>query len=98
MVNAEDILKQQILESLEEKYFKGQRQAYISYDNRTLAVFIQHLYDDHGTISPMDIEESEQKINQEWLLLDPMVDLFEKLKKEWSLQKPLTPQSHEEKW
>ena len=30
----------------------------------TLAVFIQHLYDDHGTISPMDIEESEQKMKQ----------------------------------
>ena len=72
-------LKQKLLGSLEEKYFKGQRQAYISYDNRTLAVFIQHLYDDHGTISPIDIEESEQKINQEWLLLDPMVDLFEQI-------------------
>ena len=27
----------------------------------------------------MDIEESEQKIKQEWSLLDPMVDLFEKI-------------------
>ena len=27
----------------------------------------------------MDIEESEQKMNQEWSLLDPMVDLFEKI-------------------
>ena len=56
MVNAEDILKQQLLGSLEEKYFKGQHQAYINYTNRTLAVLIQHLYGDHGTISPMDIE------------------------------------------
>ena len=29
MVNAEDILKQKLLGSLEKKYFKGQRQAYI---------------------------------------------------------------------
>ena len=64
MVNAEDILKQKLLVSLEEKYFKGQRQAYINYANRTLVVLIQHLYDDHGTISPMDIEESEQKMKQ----------------------------------
>ena len=28
----------------------------------------------------MDIEESEQKTKQEWLLLDPIVDLFEKIK------------------
>ena len=28
----------------------------------------------------MDIEESEQKMNQEWSLLDPMVDLFDKIK------------------
>ena len=27
----------------------------------------------------MDIEESDQKMKQEWLLLDPMVDLFEKI-------------------
>ena len=27
----------------------------------------------------MDIEESEQKMKQEWSLLDPMVDLFEKI-------------------
>ena len=77
MVNAEDILRQQLLESLGEKYFKSQRQAYKNYANRTLTVLIQHLYDDHGTISPMDIEESEQKMKQEWSLLDPMVDLFE---------------------
>ena len=76
IVNGEDILKQQILGSLEEKYFKGQHQAYINYANRTLAVLIQHLYGDHGTISPMDIGESEQKMKQEWSLLDPMVDLF----------------------
>ena len=27
----------------------------------------------------MDIEESEQKMKQEWLLLDPMLDLFEQI-------------------
>ena len=64
MVNEEDILKQKLLESLEEKYFKVQRQAYINYANRTLVRLIQHLYDYHGTISPMDIEESEQKMKQ----------------------------------
>ena len=64
MVNVEDILKQQLLGSLEENYFKGQHQAYINYANRTLAVIIQHLYDDHGTISPMYIEESEQEMKQ----------------------------------
>ena len=98
MVNAEDILKQQLLGSLEEKYFKGHHQAYINYANRTLGVLIQNLYDDHGTISPMDIEESEQKMKHEWSLIDPIVDLFEKLKKDWSMQKPLTPQSQEGKW
>ena len=73
MVNAEDILKQQLLGSLEENYFKGQCQAYINYAKHTLAVLIHHLYDDHGTISPMNREESEQKMKQEWSLLDPMV-------------------------
>ena len=71
------VSKQQLLGSLEEKYFKGQCQAYINYAIPTPAVLIQHLYDDNGTISPMDIEESEQKMKQEWLLLDPIVDLFE---------------------
>ena len=56
---------------------------------------IQHLYNDHGIISSMDIEESEQKVKKEWSLLYPMVDLFEKLKKEWSFKKLLTPQSQE---
>ena len=64
MINAEDILKQQLLQSLDEKYFNGQRQAYINYSNRTLAGLIQHLYGDHVTISLMDIEESEKKIKQ----------------------------------
>ena len=40
---------------------------------------IHHLYDDHGAVSPMNIEESDQKMKQEWLHLDPMVDLFEKI-------------------
>ena len=50
MVNAEYILKQKFLGSLEENYFKGQRQAYINYANRTLAGLIQHLYDNNSTI------------------------------------------------
>ena len=79
MLNAEDILKQQLLWSLEEKYFKGKCQAYINYANHTLALLIQHLYEYHGTISPRDIEESKKKMKQEWSLLDPMVDLFEKI-------------------
>ena len=65
IVNSEDIVKQQPLESLDENYLKGKRQAYINYAKRTLAGLIQNLYDDHGTISPMDREESEQKIKQE---------------------------------
>ena len=64
MVNAEDILKKELLGSLEGKYLKAQRQVYINYTNHTIAGLIQHLYDDHGAISPMDIEESEQKMKQ----------------------------------
>ena len=60
-------------------YFKGQRQACINDANRTLALLIQHLYDDHGTISPMDMEESEQKMKQEWSLLDLIMDIFEQI-------------------
>ena len=97
MVNTEDILKHLLLSSLDEKYFNGKQQAYQKYANLTLAGLIQHLYDDHGTISSMDLEESEQKMKQEWSLLDPMVDLFEKLKKEWSSQNPLTTQPEEGK-
>ena len=62
MVNTEDITKQQLLESLEAKYFKGKRQAYINYASYKLAGIIHHLYNNHGTISPMDIEDSEQKM------------------------------------
>ena len=43
MVKVEDILKQKLLGSLEEEYFKGQHQAYINYSNRTLAGLIQNL-------------------------------------------------------
>ena len=82
LVNAEDILKHQLLESLNEKYFKGNQKVYINYNNQTLPEIIQHLYDNHGTISPMDIEESEQKMKQEWSLLDQMVDLFEQIEEE----------------
>ena len=62
MVNVEYILNQQHLESLDEKYSKRQRQEYTKYANPTIAGLIQHLYDDYGTISPMEIEESEQKM------------------------------------
>ena len=66
MANVEDILKQKLLESLDENYFKEQLHAYINYANRTLAGLIQNLYDYHGTIQPMNIEEIEQKTKKEW--------------------------------
>ena len=64
MVKSEDILKQQLFDSLDENYFKHQCQACINYYNHTLSVLIQHLHDDRGTISPMGIEESYQKMKQ----------------------------------
>ena len=44
MVNMEYILKQQLLESLNEKYFKGQHQAYTNDANCKLLGLIQNLY------------------------------------------------------
>ena len=55
MVNAENILKQRLTDSLDKKYFKGKRQVYINYANRTLEGIIHQLYDDNGKISPMDM-------------------------------------------
>ena len=56
MVNAEEVLKQKILDSHEEKHFKRQHQDCISYANRTLSDIIQHLYEYHVKISTIDIE------------------------------------------
>ena len=50
MVNSEDIMKKQLLESLDKKQFKGKNQAYNNYANHTLAGLIQKQYNDHGTI------------------------------------------------
>ena len=81
MLNTEDIQKLKLLDSLDKKYFKKQRQSYIKYFNRALSGLVHKLYVYHGTISPMYIEESEQKMKQEWSLLDPMVDIFEQIEK-----------------
>ena len=43
-----------------------------------LSSLIQHLYDNHGKISPMDIEESGHAVKEEWYLLDPIVDFLNK--------------------
>ena len=64
MINTEYILKHKLLESMDEKYFKDQHQVNINYANWILSGLIQNLYDDHGKISPMAIEESEQKMKQ----------------------------------
>ena len=56
MVKEEDKLKQKLLKLLEENHSKRQYQAYINYANCTLAGLTQHLYDNHGTISPIYIE------------------------------------------
>ena len=77
MVNSKYILKQKLLDSLEETYFKRQRQQWISYAKHTLAGLIQNLYDDYGKISLMDIEKIKHKMKQEWYLLYPIIDLFE---------------------
>ena len=60
-----EILKQKLLDLLDEKYFKRICWVYINYTNHPLTGLIQYLNDDDGTISIMDIEEIEQKIKQE---------------------------------
>ena len=90
MVNTEDIPKHKILDSLENNYFKCKLQAYINCANSTLVGLFQHLYNDHGTISPVDIEESEHKMKQEWYLLEPVVGLFDKTEKVFGFSEAAT--------
>ena len=64
MVHSEDILNQQLLESLEEIYFKIKRQVYINYTNHILSVLVKHLYYYHGKILPIYIEDREHKMKE----------------------------------
>ena len=49
---------------MDKKYFKGKIKVYSNYANCTMSGLIHNLYDYHGKISPIDIEESEQKMKQ----------------------------------
>ena len=60
MFNIEDILKQQIPGSLDEKHLKIQRQAYINYTSGKLAGLIPNLHDEHGKSHPWTLKKVDK--------------------------------------
>ena len=72
-------LKQQLLASFDNMYLKALKQPYVGYSNRTCIQILQHLYDNYGQISQMDLDDNATRMKNPYDVTTPIENLFEQI-------------------
>ena len=72
-------LKQQFLNAFDTMYLKALKQPHIGFSNRTVMELIQHLYDNYGQISQMDLDNNATRMKMPYDITTPIENLFEQI-------------------
>lgn len=72
-------LKQILLASFDEVYFKGLRDRHVGYQNSTFQHMMQHLYTNYGVITPTDLEDNDIRMREAFDANRPIEELFDQI-------------------
>jgi regulator of replication initiation timing len=64
--NVHDALKHQLLQSVDEMYYRAVKQPHVAYANRSCRTLLQHLFDNYGQVHPIDLDDNTNKMRQAW--------------------------------
>ena len=64
--NINTTLKNQLLTSIDDIYVHALKDRHIGYMNQSIRTILQHLFDNYGNITPLELEDNDTKMRATW--------------------------------
>ena len=73
-------LKNQLLSALDDIYIRALKDRHVGYMNQTIRAILQHLFDNYGNITPLELEHNDTKMHATWDPNSPFDYLVKQIK------------------
>ena len=64
--NVSTALKNQLLSALDDIYIRTLKDRHVGYMNQSIRAILQHLFDNYGNITPLELEDNDTKMRATW--------------------------------
>ena len=64
--NVNTALKNQLLSALDDIYIRALKDRHVGYMNQSIRAILQHLFDNYGNITPLELEDNDTKMCATW--------------------------------
>ena len=64
--NINTALKNQLLTSIDDIYVRALKDRHVGYMNQSIRTIMQHLFNNYGNITPLELEDNDTKISTTW--------------------------------
>ena len=64
--NVNTALKNQLLSALNDIYIRALKDRHVGYMNQSIHAILQHLFDNYGNITPLELEDNDTKMRATW--------------------------------
>ena len=64
--NVNTALKNQLLSALDDIYIRALKDRHVGYMNQSIRAILQHLFDNYGNITPLELEDNDTKMRAPW--------------------------------
>ena len=64
--NVNTALKNQLLSALDDIYIRALKDHHVGYMNQSIRAILQHLFDNYGNITPLELEDNDTKMRATW--------------------------------
>ena len=64
--NVNTALKNQLLSALDDIYIRALKDRHVGYMNQSIRAILQHLFDNYGNITPLELEDNDTKMRATW--------------------------------
>ena len=64
--NVNTALKNQLLSALDDIYICALKDCHVGYMNQSIRAILQHLFDNYGNITPLELEDNDTKMRATW--------------------------------
>ena len=64
--NVNTALKNQLLSALDDIYIRALKDRHVGYMNQSIRAILQHLFDNYGNITPLELKDNDTKMRATW--------------------------------
>jgi hypothetical protein len=78
--NVQRALKKQLATAIDGIYLEAHKDNNVGYENVSIEVLLQYLFDEYGDITPVDLRANAKRLDEEWDPSQPIQTLYSRIK------------------